>query len=134
MSETKNIGLHLTDSDQERFIDWRREMSGPDNSNMTKIDDAFGKKADKSVPVEGVLTADGWTGESAPFRQILAVEGLTSAHNGSISVAQTATPQQFSAATEALIVVESQRDGELTVAANGDKPGVDIPVITILLG
>lgn len=46
MSETKNYKLHLTDDSSERFLDWRNEMNGVEDSNMVKIDTALGEKAD----------------------------------------------------------------------------------------
>lgn len=47
-STSKNLGLILTaiSDTSKKFLDYRNELSGETNSNMTKIDDAFG-------PVQG---------------------------------------------------------------------------------
>lgn len=43
-STSKNLGLILTaiSDTSKKFLDYRNELSGETNSNMTKIDDAFG--------------------------------------------------------------------------------------------
>lgn len=134
MSETKNCKLHLTDDSTERFQDWRNAMNGPDNSNMIKIDNAIGEKANRSVPVYTVLVATAWAGINPPFTQTLAVEGLTAEQNGSISVAHNATAEQREIAREAMLSVIGQEDGKLLIAADGEMPERDIPVYIILLG
>lgn len=134
MSETKNCKLHLTDDSTERFQDWRDAMNGPVNSNMTKLDDAIGTKADKSVSIITTLSATAWSGLDSPFTQVLSVEGLSAAHNGYISVAHGATAEQREIAREAMLSVTGQDDGELTIVADGEMPEQDIPVLIIILG
>lgn len=134
MSETTNYKLHLTDGSSERFQDWRNAMNGPVNSNMIKIDNAIGEKADKSVPVITTLLATSWSGVNPPFTQVLAVEGLKAAHNGYISVAHEATAEQREIAREAMLSVTGQEDGMLTIVADGEMPERDIPVLIIILG
>lgn len=134
MSETANYKLHLTDSDTERFQDWRNAMNGTENSNMIKIDTALGEKADSSVPVRAVLLSTAWAGINPPFTQTLAVEGLTATQNGTISVAHDATMEQREIAREAMLAVIGQEDGKLIIAADGEMPERDIPVYIILLG
>lgn len=57
MAETTHYGLYVTDNDQEKFIDWRRQMDAPQNSNMTKIDEALAAKQDnltfEDAPTDG---------------------------------------------------------------------------------
>lgn len=134
MSETTNYGLHLTDSDTEKFRDWREQMNGTSDSNMIKIDTALGEKAASSVLIEAALLASAWAGTDSPFTQTIAVEGLTAAQNGTISVAHQASAEQRQAAREAMLSVTGQGDGTLTVSADGEMPETDIPVSIILLG
>lgn len=134
MSETKNCKLHLTDDNTERFRDWRNAMNGPDNSNMIKIDNALGKKANSSVAVSAVLVSTAWAGVTPPFTQTLVVEGLTATQNGTISVAHNATAEQREIAREAMLSVIGQEEGGLLIAADGEMPERDIPVYIILLG
>lgn len=134
MSETPNIGLHLTSDSTERFADWREKMNGTGDSNMVKIDTALGNKADNSVVVTTTLLASAWAGVDAPFTQELAVEGLLQSTNGIIDVAHDATAEQRAIAREAMLAVVGQADGKLTIAADGEMPEFDIPVYIILLG
>ena len=134
MAETPNYGLYLEDDASTKFKDWREKMNGSDNSNMVKIDTALGEKAQKSDQITGVLSASAWSGVDSPFTQTLAVAGLTANQNGTISVAQNATIEQRDAARMAMLAVIGQTDGTLTIAADGEMPDIDIPVVVILLG
>lgn len=127
---TKNYNLYVTEStDDPKFYDWRNEMSGSENSNMQKIDEALASQ--KSTFVNLVLTADGWDDNKM---QILNVAGLQENQNGSISVASSANAEQREAARNAVMAITGQANGSLTVTADGELPGVDIPVTVILLG
>lgn len=134
MSKTTNYNLYLCDDDTKRFQDWRNEINGTDDSNMIKIDTALGEKADSSVAVTGTLIASAWTGVNSPFTQTLSVAGLGASQNGSISLAHNATAVQREAAREALLSVVGQAEGNITVAADGEMPDVDIPVLIVLFG
>lgn len=134
MATTPNYNLFITDDANTKFIDWRRELSGVSDSNMTKIDTALGEKAQKSELITGVLSASAWSGVDSPYTQVLAVTGLTADQNGTISVAQNATIEQREAARMAMLAVIGQSEGTLTIAADGEIPDIDIPVVVILLG
>ncbi len=134
MKITPIYGLYLEDDDTTKFKDWRDKMNGPTDSNMTKIENALNGKAPHSEDVQGVLLAAAWEGTEAPYTQELAVDGLLNAQNGNISIGQSATPVQRKAARDAILSVTGQSDGKLVITADGDKPRVDIPVVTVLLG
>lgn len=135
MSETMNYKLYVTDDSSERFQDWRRRMGGVgSDSNMVKIDQVLGQKADNSVLVNATLLSTAWSGVDSPFTQELAVEGLGATQNGSISVAHSATFEQRESARDAMLSIISQENGKLTIAADGELPELDIPVYIILLG
>lgn len=134
MSETMNYGLYITDDGSERFLDWRKQMNGTENSNMVKIDTALGQKANSSIAINATLVSTAWSGIDAPFTQELAVEGLTETQNGTISVAHNATVEQRKIAREAMLSVIGQENGKLIIAADGEMPEFDIPVYIILLG
>lgn len=123
MRETTNCKLHLTDDASERFLDWRNAMNGPDNSNMIKIDNAIGEKANRSISIVATLSATAWSGAHSPFTQTLNVEGLKAIHNGYISVAHEATLEQREIAREAMLSVTGQTDGSLIIVADGEMPG-----------
>lgn len=134
MNETTNYKLHLTEGSTEKFQEWREKMNGTTDSNMIKIDNALGEKANSSVAIYTTLLASAWVGVNAPFTQELPVEGLTASQNGVIDVAHDATATQREIAREAMLSVVGQADGTLTIAADGEMPEFDIPVYIILLG
>lgn len=133
MQSTPNCNLYLEDNDKATFREWRKKMNGIEDSNMIIIDSTLGEQAAHSDDVPGVLLAAAWAGAEAPYTQELAVEGLLSTHNGSISLGQAATPNQRKAARDAILSVTGQSDGTLTITADGNKPVVDIPVVTVLI-
>lgn len=133
MAETANYGLYVTDEDTDRFIDWRKRINGETNSNMVKIDEALHGKADSSVEINGVLKADAWGGGTAPYTQVLAVDGLGREQNGMIFLAKAATKEQVIEAQDAELFLDGQEEGILTVCAREKKPGMDLPVTVLLL-
>lgn len=133
MAETENYGLYVTDEDTDRFIDWRKRLSGETDSNMVKIDQALHEKANNSEEVYGVLRGSAWVGGTAPYTQVLAVDGLRRTQNGIISISKEASKEQVSVAQDAELVLDAQEDGSLTVTARGEKPEIDLPVSILLL-
>lgn len=134
MSKTPNYDLFVTDDAGTNFKDWREQMASESNSNMVKIDAALFGKAEQSRSVEITLTADGWTGDAAPFSQQAAVENLKADTNGSIAIASGATAEQRAAVRKAQLSIAAQADGLLTLNCDGKKPTVDIPAVVVLLG
>lgn len=132
--ETTNYKLSLCDDATGNFIDWRKSINGSANSNMVKIDTALAGKADASRTVEAVLSASGWIGEAAPYTQVLTIEGLTDSTNGSISGSYSADAEQRDAMRNGMLSVSGQETGKITIAADGEKPSVDIPVTILILG
>ena len=133
-SKTTNYGLYLDDDSSTRVQDWRKQMNGTEDSNMVKIDTALSEKANSSVAITATLLASAWSGVDAPFTQELIVEGLGADQNGTISVAHNATVTQRETARLAMLSIIGQSENSLTIAADGEMPEVDIPVVVILLG
>ena len=53
MSVTPNIGLKTTPEETSKsFLEWRLELTDETNSNMSKIDDAFGETTEKISQIE----------------------------------------------------------------------------------
>lgn len=134
MSETANYGLYITDDSSETFFNWRTKMNGTENSNMTKIDTALNDKAKKSNNVLVTLLSTAWSGASAPFTQIVSVDGLGANQNAAVSVAHTATAEQRNVSRNAMLSVTAQAEGSITISADGEMPDIDIPVLIILFG
>lgn len=136
MSNTPNYNLYLTEDDDSstKFKEWRKNINGSTDSNMTKIDTALGEKANSSKSVTTTLPYTSWVGTEAPYTQTITVTGLTANQNGTISIAQTATAEQRAAARDAMLTVTGQAANSLTITADGEMPVEDIPVCIILMG
>lgn len=135
MGATPNYGLYVTEeNDDPSFLAWRKDVCGVSNSNMTKIDSALGTKAQKSSFIDAKLTVSGWSGSSAPFSQVLAISGLHSDSNGSITISSGATEDERAAARSAILSVSQQAEGSITILADGDKPEIELPVTVLIVG
>ncbi len=86
-------------------------------------------KSDESVFVNTLLTAAGWVNG----QQTLNIANLGADQNGVIGIAQDASDNQLTAATNARLHICSQASGSITVAADGTIPSCDIPVTVILV-
>lgn len=133
MAQTKNYDLILTDNDQTKFKEWRESINGNSNSNMEKIDNALGEKANLSIAKNIVLSASSWS-NSAPYSQTLNVEEVQADTNGVISIAHNVTTEQLEMVYDASLRISNQADGLITITADGDKPNGDIPLLLIIIG
>lgn len=75
-----------------------------------------------------------WTGSAAPYTQTVTVTGMTSAKNGFIGLAPSATTEQRAAAAAAKLMLTSQGTNTVTITADGDKPTVTLPIVVTLFG
>ncbi len=132
MDKTKHYNLSVTDNEETRVALWVQSMAGTQNSNMQIIDTVLSGKAEQSFLVEATLFADEWAEAENCFVQSLLVDGLTEKHNGNIGLSHNATSDIRSIAVSAAISVIGQQNGVLVVAADGEKPSVDIPVIVVV--
>ena len=83
--------------------------------------------------LNATLLSTSWTGAEAPYTYDLTLEGITADSDGLITVADTATDEQYQAASAAMLRKTAQAENNLTIKAYGEKPAVDIP-ITVRLG
>lgn len=105
------------------------------NGNMDLIDTVLHGKADGLTIsyLAATLLSTGWIGDAAPYTYNLTLEGITVDSNGIITVADTATDEQYESAVYAMLRKVAQAENSLTIKAYGEKPTVDIP-ITVRLG
>lgn len=103
-------------------------------ADITGLADALAGKADATLTVTAKATAAGWTGEAAPYTQVIAVTGMTQACSAVVGLADTATQEQRKACREAMISPAGQAAGTVTLVADGRKPEVDLPVVIMILG
>ena len=82
-----------------------------------------------SNDVSATLLASAWVSG----QQTVAIEGITADTDGFAGVTQTISDAELEAAKKAEFYVCGQSDGTLTIAAFGDVPTCDIPIVVILL-
>lgn len=82
-----------------------------------------------SKAIYSMLYANQWNSG----RQTIAIEDIKADTNGIIGLAHDVSGEELEAANNAILYVSDQADGLLTVAAYGDVPTTDIPVMTIII-
>lgn len=136
MAQTKNYGLYVLGASEDPTVEsWIDNICGEEESNMAIIDQTLAEKANKSRNISAVLTVAGWVGESAPYTQMLKIDGLTVDSNGSISLSHSATYEQREASRNAMLCLAQNAQGKnrLIITADGKKPSVDIPVVLTII-
>ena len=83
-----------------------------------------------SIAVSATLLSGGWSSGE----QTLQISGVTAESNGVIGLSQSVSDAEMEAAKNAELYVCGQGAGTITIAAYGETPTRDIPVVVILLG
>lgn len=83
-----------------------------------------------STAVSATLLSGGWSSGE----QTLQISGVTAESNGVIGLSQLVSDAEMEAAKNAELYVCGQGTGTITIAAYGETPTRDIPVVVILLG
>ena len=91
-------------------------------------------KADKSTMVSTTLTAESWTGESAPYAQTVIVPGVTATSNNEVLPGADVTQAELEALQAANLVDGGQEEGYIFLKAWGEKPEIDLPIRVIVRG
>lgn len=87
--------------------------------------------AKKSIITTATLSANKWTGSSAPYSYILSVSGVTASNIVEIDYASNASSQAIEAYQEAMLADGGQAIDQITINAT-EKPTVDIPIIIVV--
>ena len=100
---------------------------------ISKIKTALKNKADKSVTYSVIFTADGWTGDVAPYTQSVTVSGVT-ADTKLIGIPDTrecvdATAESAMKKAYGYLTYFETGVNTVTATAKFEKPTVDISVI-----
>ena len=88
----------------------------------------------KSTTVSATLSADSWSGDSAPYTYTLSVSGVTATSNQEFLPTLDITDEQLTALQAANIQDGGQESGSVTLKAFGEKPTIDIPIRIIIRG
>lgn len=83
-----------------------------------------------STAVSATLLSGRWSSGE----QTLQISGVTAESNGVIGLSQSVSDAEMEAAKNAELYVCEQGTGTITIAAYGETPTRDIPVVVILLG
>lgn len=83
-----------------------------------------------STAVSATLLSGGWSSGE----QTLQISGVTAESNGVIGLSQSVSDAEMESAKNAELYVCGQGTGTITIAAYGETPTRDIPVVVILLG
>ena len=83
-----------------------------------------------STAVSATLLSGGWSSGE----QTLQISGVTAESNGVIGLSQSVSDAEMEAAKNAELYVCGKGTGTITIAAYGETPTRDIPVVVILLG
>ena len=122
---TNKSGDSLT-QEQKDALDM---LKNDGNGDKALFDDGTYKEINKSIQVLATLSASAWSGET----QTLSVPDVKITSNGIVGLSITCTKEQRKQARSACLSIIEQRDGTITIVADGVIPTVDIPLsITIL--
>lgn len=83
-----------------------------------------------STAISATLLSGGWSAGE----QTLQIDGVSADSNGVIGLSQSISDAEMEAAKSAELYVCGQGSGTITIAAYGETPTRDIPVVVILLG
>lgn len=103
-------------------------LSGSLSGLTSRVDGLAGSKADKPQTYTATLAAAGWTGSKAPYTQTVSIAGVPADGVVIVGLAANASEQQIEVCRSARIEPTQQTAGAITVAAQGVKPGVDLPI------
>ena len=122
---TNKSGDSLT-QEQKDALDM---LKNDGNGDKALFDDGTYKEINKSIQVLATLSASAWSGET----QTISVPDVKITSNGIVGLSITCTKEQRKQARSACLSIIEQRDGTITIVADGVVPTVNIPLsITIL--
>lgn len=96
--------------------------------SSTKSEKTYAKK---SAIINTTLTANKWTGSSAPYTYVLPVSGATTSNIVEINYASNASSQAIEAYQNAMLADGGQTTNQITIKAT-EKPTVDIPITIVI--
>lgn len=106
------------------FLSSTNEWSGENSGGMTLGFEPY--------QYSGVAAAGSWTSATPPT-QTISVAGATASNNIIVSIASTATSEQYEAAAAAKLLCTAQGAGEITLTCYGTEPTVNIPISVLIL-
>lgn len=115
------------------------DINAHGNNGVSHITDlertAWNGKVSKSILATATVTAAGWTGTAAPYSQTITVAGAKPEPTRiEVQPTSNATADQWAAWRAALIRGGTQGTDSITLLADGDKPGIDIPIAVTIRG
>jgi len=102
--------------------------------SSTKIESRLDAKANKSTILNVTVLATEWVGSTAPYTNIITVNGVTTTNNVEVIPQTSLTVEQETALSGARIINGTQDVNSITLKAFGTKPSIDIPLSFIVRG
>lgn len=107
---------------------------GSVNEALAAMEQKLNTKADMSKVSEVTIQSSGWSGSSAPYSNIVTVEGVTSSKFLEVMLPETATTSDVELFKKADIQKITTNTDSLTFYSYGTKPTSDLKVIVIIRG
>lgn len=104
-------------------------------SNLTITDGVLSGSSAEAVKLTATISASNWTGTSAPYSNIVTVNGIDADSTVEVTPASTITSTELKAMQDAnLIDGGSMGTNYFTLKAYGSKPTINIPILVTLSG
>lgn len=116
------------------YVPTSRTVNGKALSSNVTLSASDVNASSKSTIVSATLSADSWSGDSAPYTYTLSVSGVTATSNQELLPALDITDEQLTALQAANIQDGGQSSGNITLNAFGEKPTIDAPIRVIVRG
>ncbi len=84
------------------------------------------------TPTAVTLDQTAWVGDTAPYTQTVAVDGVTADNTVIVAFAANIPETSERTACECRVLATSQSDGHLTFTAHRDRPTEAIPIVVII--
>lgn len=127
---TLNANTYYNVIDEYDSVNVINDSSITTNSafSSTKSEKTYAKK---SALINTTLTANKWTGSSAPYTYVLPVSGATTSNIVEINYTSNASSQAIEAYQNAMLADGGQTTNQITIKAT-EKPTVDIPITIVI--
>ena len=117
-----------------KYVPTSRTVNGKALSSNVTLSASDVNASSKSTIVSAALSANNWSGDSAPYTYTLSISDVTTTSNQELLPALNITEEELTALQAANIQDGGQTADTIVLKAFGDKPTIDLPIRVILRG